>query len=320
MRGRRPPEFKVRLMVYSVSFLGRPELEYGNKILLPPSALDQLARLSIVYPMLFELTNPNAPDSVSHAGVLEFVAEEGRCYVPWWLMQSLLLSEGSIITVRNVSLPLGSFVKFKPQSTAFLDISNPKAVLENALRNFATLTQDNIIKINYNDRDYELAVEEVAPITDASRGGICVIETDMQVDFSPPVGYVDPSPSASTTASSTTSTTTSSSSAPPPSSSSSAGGLIFGAPTAGGDGSSSSSSYSDSEDDDNKSSYWDNLGSGKSLRASSTSTSTSTSTSSSAKAAEEGGDDKNLSIRDRRAPLSVPKGFEPFSGTGNSLR
>merc|ERR1711916_247344 len=121
------------------------------------------------------------------------------------------------------------------------------AVLENALRNFATLTQDNIIKINYNDRDYELAVEEVAPITDASRGGICVIETDMQVDFSPPVGYVDPSPSASTTAS-----TPSSSSAPPPSSSSSAGGLIFGAPTAGGDGSSSSSSYSDSEDDDNR--------------------------------------------------------------------
>ena len=35
----------------------RESLEQGGKIILPPSALDQLTRLNIVYPMLFKLTN-----------------------------------------------------------------------------------------------------------------------------------------------------------------------------------------------------------------------------------------------------------------------
>ena len=40
-------------------FIGneRESLEQGGKIILPPSALDQLTRLNIVYPMLFKLTN-----------------------------------------------------------------------------------------------------------------------------------------------------------------------------------------------------------------------------------------------------------------------
>ena len=291
------------LTVYPVSFMGRADLEFGNKILLPPSALDQLARLSIVYPMLFELSNENQPGTVSHGGVLEFVAEEGRCYVPWWLMQSLLLAEGDIITVRNISLPLGSFVKFKPQSTAFLDISNPKAVLENALRNFATLTQGNIIKISYNDRDYELAVEEVKPLTEGSRGGICVIETDMQVDFSAPVGYVEPvrpPPAAATPAAA------SASAALP----TTPGGLILGG-AGGADADGSSSGY-DSDSSDGAS-YWNTLGSGQSLRAAGAPPPSSASASAPPPSS-------SAAAGSSRLPGSVPAGFEAFKGEGHSLR
>lgn len=51
---------------------------------MPPSALEKLTRLHISYPMLFELRN-GAKDTVSHAGVLEFIAEEGRIFLPQWV-------------------------------------------------------------------------------------------------------------------------------------------------------------------------------------------------------------------------------------------
>ena len=44
------------------------------------------------------------------------------------MMQTLLIGEGSIIKIRNTSLPLGTFVKIQPQSVDLLNIYNPKAV------------------------------------------------------------------------------------------------------------------------------------------------------------------------------------------------
>jgi ubiquitin fusion degradation protein 1 len=64
-----------------------PEREYANyggKVFLPPSALEKLTRLHITYPMIFELINGNE-GKTTHAGVLEFVAEEGRIYLPYWV-------------------------------------------------------------------------------------------------------------------------------------------------------------------------------------------------------------------------------------------
>lgn len=51
---------------------------------MPPSALDQLTRLNVEYPMLFKLTN-GKKSRVTHAGVLEFVADEGKIYIPYWV-------------------------------------------------------------------------------------------------------------------------------------------------------------------------------------------------------------------------------------------
>ena len=54
------------------------------QILLPNSVLDQLVRMNIQYPMLFKITN-RAVQRVTHCGVLEFLAEEGHCYLPSWV-------------------------------------------------------------------------------------------------------------------------------------------------------------------------------------------------------------------------------------------
>ncbi|KAA3678151.1 ubiquitin fusion degradation protein 1 [Paragonimus westermani] len=97
-----------------------------------------LGRLNVQYPMLFKLTNAQA-NRTTHCGVLEFVADEGNIYVPYWvrhqtlsqssqMLRNLLLEEGGLVWVTNAALPVASFAKFQPQSTDFLDISNPKAV------------------------------------------------------------------------------------------------------------------------------------------------------------------------------------------------
>lgn len=150
---------------------------------MPPSALDTLTRHNVEYPMLFKLTN-NCKDRISHCGVLEFVADEGKCYLPYWMMNNLFLEEGDLVTVESVSLPVARFSKFQPHSIDFLDITNPKAVLENALRNFACLTTGDVIAIKYNKKTYELCVLETKP-----GNAVSIIECDMNVEFEAPVGY-----------------------------------------------------------------------------------------------------------------------------------
>ncbi|KAI9002746.1 ubiquitin fusion degradation protein UFD1-domain-containing protein [Gaertneriomyces semiglobifer] len=167
----------------------RPTLPYTGKIILPQSSLHRLSALQTTYPMIFRLTNPTTSTS-THSGVLEFTAEEGRCYLPPWLMSTLGLSSGAYINITSTSLPLGKYVKIQPQSTQFLDISDPKAVLEHALRGYTTLTKDDIFVFRYNDQDYDIKVVETKPET--PDGGISVVETDLEVDFEAPKGYVEP--------------------------------------------------------------------------------------------------------------------------------
>ncbi|XP_034945319.1 ubiquitin recognition factor in ER-associated degradation protein 1 [Chelonus insularis] len=184
-----PRPFNTQYKCFSVSMLPgneRQDVEKGGKIIMPPSALEQLTRLNIVYPMLFKLTNKKT-NRVTHCGVLEFVADEGKVYLPYWMMHNLLLEESEIINIESVSLPVATYARFQAQSEDFLDITNPKAVLENGLRSFACLTTGDIIAIQYNQRIYEMCVLETKP-----RPAVSIIECDMNVEFAPPVGYKEP--------------------------------------------------------------------------------------------------------------------------------
>ncbi|PVU84604.1 hypothetical protein BB560_005015 [Smittium megazygosporum] len=136
---------------------------------------------------MFAITNPSN-GKTTNAGVLEFTADEGHVYLPDWLMKSLELNTRDFVSVENVSLSLGTFVKIQPQSADFLDISDHRAVLENALRNFSALTAGDMFTISYNDKLYDIKVLETKP----SSGGISIVETDLQVDFEAPPGYVEP--------------------------------------------------------------------------------------------------------------------------------
>ena len=171
--------------------------------------------------MLFKVESSSSGRS-THCGVLEFIAEEGVVYMPHWvsvqarlavdlpssasqppsqrvwlkqnaiclpvqMMQNLLLQVGDTVKFRNVSLPKGTYVKLQPVTSDFLDISNPKAVLERTLRTYTCLTVGDCFVVNYNNKNYEIEVKEAKP-----GPAISVIETDCQVDFEAPKDYKEP--------------------------------------------------------------------------------------------------------------------------------
>ena len=160
-------------------------------MILPPSALDRLTNMMIDdYPMLFEVSNAKHKKK-THCGVLEFVAEEGVVYLPYWMMQNLLLTEGDIVRVQYTKLSKGNYVKLRPQTKDFLDISNPKAVLETTLRSYTCLTVGDSILINYNNKRYFIDIVEARP-----NDAVSIVDTDCEVDFAPPLDYVEPSNAA----------------------------------------------------------------------------------------------------------------------------
>ncbi|KAG6410865.1 hypothetical protein SASPL_128936 [Salvia splendens] len=178
--------FEQTYRCYPASFIDKAQIENGDKVIMPPSALDRLASLHIDYPMLFELRNA-ATERVSHCGVLEFIAEEGMIYMPYWMMENLLLQEGDFVRVKNVTLPKGTYVKLQPHTKDFLDISNPKAILETTLRNFSCLSTGDSIMVAYNNKKYYIDIIEAKP-----SHAISIIETDCEVDFAPPLDYKEP--------------------------------------------------------------------------------------------------------------------------------
>jgi ubiquitin fusion degradation protein 1 len=145
---RQPTVFQQQYRVYPISRSGKSVIANSDKILLPQSALILLAQLNITYPMMFEISNPQFQRK-THCGVLEFSAEEGICYVPDWILANIRSQPGTMVVVKNVTLPKGTYVKLQPHSVSFTNLSNPKIVLEKALRNFSCLTEGSTVALTH---------------------------------------------------------------------------------------------------------------------------------------------------------------------------
>ena len=84
--------------------------------------------MHVQYPMMFKLSNPKTSRR-THCSVLEFSSQEGRCYIPHWMMQNLVLSEGDLVVLRNLQLPKAQFVRFRPHSKVSPCPPLPESVL-----------------------------------------------------------------------------------------------------------------------------------------------------------------------------------------------
>lgn len=66
------------------------------------------------------------------------------------MMRQLLFEEGELAAIEYKSLPMATYAKLKPMSSDFLNISNPRAILEVELRKFRCLTKNDVISMAVN--------------------------------------------------------------------------------------------------------------------------------------------------------------------------
>ena len=132
-------------------------LDSGDKIILPPDALQQLTLINVRWPVLFAVsaarkhcvaegdpaTMQASPQSLC-AGVLEFTADADCVHLPRWMMQQLKLESGDWVRLGSLpeeALLKGSWCQLRPKNTgdnvqAFLDATNhqgARPLLEAAL-------------------------------------------------------------------------------------------------------------------------------------------------------------------------------------------
>lgn len=81
-------------------------------------------------------------------------------------------------------------IKLQPHQTKFIDLNNPRAVLEYQLRNFTCLHEEDTITIEVFGEKFEIDILEIKPKNEY--GAICIIDADVEVDFAPPLDYVEP--------------------------------------------------------------------------------------------------------------------------------
>jgi len=69
-------------------------------------------------------------------------------------------------------------------------MENPKAILENQLRNFTCLHEGDTISIQVFKDKFEIDILKITPENEYN--AICIIDADVDVDFAPPLDYVEP--------------------------------------------------------------------------------------------------------------------------------
>ena len=173
--------------VYPLSFsanLQRNELEYSNQIILPPEILAHQKNYEGDV-LFFELRNMEKKMNV---GVYEFTDIPDICYIPYYFMQSLGIKEGDRIQVELLSFhpPPATSIVLKPQEHAFLELYDPKLLLENYMSQYYPIVSLNdVIRIRDKDIDYCLLVTKLEP-SDV----VQTINCDISLEFEDAIDFV----------------------------------------------------------------------------------------------------------------------------------
>ncbi|KAG7007339.1 hypothetical protein G7Y79_00010g028400 [Physcia stellaris] len=199
---------------FQVSPLSRTPPLKGDKIILPPIALEQLLsaatttvqvesqvrtpdfdpfnpdsvaaqrnvqgdtferQQNLPHPLTFRLVNPHN-GRIVFAGIREFSAEDHEVGISSFLRESLGISQKSLVggEVEN-----GHEGVLSSESAGY-DPEDWKALLERYLRdNFTTLTNGEILTVAAGKEEYRFLVDQLKPSNDA----VSLIDTDIEVDI-----------------------------------------------------------------------------------------------------------------------------------------
>ena len=127
---------------FPASLMGREDIDLSNNIILPLDALKKLSNMpnfgDSKNPILFRILNIQL-NLYTHCGVLEFTAEKGTCYIPSNMFDKLCLEEGQSVNIRAIPLKEGTFIKFQPHKTEFINNKDSKTILKDYLKTIFVL-------------------------------------------------------------------------------------------------------------------------------------------------------------------------------------
>ena len=186
----KPMSFKQDLPCFSFmcSAQDLTKLNHSNKILLPPSILHTLNENEDLENVLFfKISNKELNFGIV-CGVQEFSSPPGICHVPYHIMEHIGIKEGQEVEIEKVNLDQGTYIKLRPHKTAFINLSNPKEILEQIMSiDYPVVSQGQTIEIYYEEIKYLIDIVETKP-----DGSISIINTDINIDFEEPLDYVEP--------------------------------------------------------------------------------------------------------------------------------
>lgn len=171
------------------AFADRQNVNEGGQILLPQSVLHDISSMNLVYPLQFILRSHKGKST--HCGVLEFVADEGQAVLPQWMMEQLKLDPWDMVTLQTVVLPKAEFIRLRPRQSAFIELHDPRAVLETRLTKYSALSKGDTISIHYCDTEYKLDITVVRAKSLGEVAAASIIDTEVQVDFERPADMPD---------------------------------------------------------------------------------------------------------------------------------
>ena len=187
--------YKTELPCFSFACSAQPEeitkhCRYSNKILLPPSVLNDISKDFEENQVIFFKVINKKLEFGHVCGVHEFTAPPGICHVPYHVMEDLGIQEGQEIEIEKILPPKGTYIKLRPHKTAFIELSDPRAILEKIMsENYPVVTQGQTIAINHKESNtvFRIDIIETKPAEIIS-----IINTDVNIDFDKPIDYVSP--------------------------------------------------------------------------------------------------------------------------------
>ena len=166
------------------------KLKHSNKILLPESLLFELTKEShdsLENKLYFKVSHKETGYG-EVCGVHEFSSPPGVVHLPYHIMNSCCIEEGSNVNIELVAPPKGDFVKLRlHNSKEFSKLSDPKAVLEKIMsRDYPVVTQGQTIALHYTELDkvFMIDIVETQP-TEI----IEILNSDINVDFDIALDY-----------------------------------------------------------------------------------------------------------------------------------
>eukprot|EP00796_Vickermania_ingenoplastis_P006642 gene6642-4761_t len=178
------------LAAMSATTVREEKLNGGGRVLLPTVCLDDISRLSMVYPLQFMITSKKHKKCV-YAGVLEFTAERGTVVMPDWMVEHLGIKDKTIVSLKTCSLSGANIIKLQPHTQEFLALTDPRTVLEQHLANYTALTKGAAIVIRHAKRDFRISITELLdsqqrPVDAVLSARADTMATEVKVEFERP--------------------------------------------------------------------------------------------------------------------------------------